>query len=481
MSLHGMVETAEAQEPREASAYRAGSDRSRGSRRVLLIAFSFPPQRTSGVYRPAALTRYLKNYGWQTTVLTVQGADEPATDTTLLDKLPSETRVVRTAFWQIKGWEKVARNARNTVQSVKVLRSEPVSRRQSAIDRAIRILGGWVQSLLYFPDDTVGWVPLALEKALALHLQERFDVIYTTHPPRAAHVIGLLTKLLCGVPWVAEFRDPWIIPEDSQGIPGIPIPARARNQWLARKMIFRCADALIPVTEGYADELRNRYEVADDRIRLVPNGFDEDDFQDTSGAPPAIFEPGYVHWSHFGTIYPGFSGSFFPMLADMVRSNAEIKHRLRIHIIGFPDEQTDYYARESDLRDMIKVHRFLQHRDALEAMRRSHGLLLFYSHEYVSASSVPGKLYEYLRVGRPILAVAYDGGVRTLVEGARAGWVVPPDDPEAMRKALTEMLAHHRNGKGSLPVRQDFVAQFRYDQLAGKLADVLDGVAKHGR
>lgn len=474
-----MAEVAQLPQPDQASTRSSSSIDSpsnrKPGRRVLLLAFDFPPRRTSGVYRPAALTRYLAHQGWQTTVVTVNAGEGATTDNALLEKLPPGVHVVRTPYLRLKSWERIAAN---TVRSVGALRSPSDSNHQSMLDRSLRRCAGWAQSLLYFPDDTVGWVPFALEKALALHMRRPFDVIYTTHPPRAAHLVGMLLKLLCGVPWVAEFRDPWIIPEGVQEIPGIPVPARSRNLWLARNMIFRFADALIPVTQGYADELRGFYQVPAQKIRVIPNGFDEGDFQVRGGTAPAFFDPGLVHWSHFGTIYPQFSGQFFPVLARFVHAQPDLKNRLRVHIIGFPDEQAQRYAQDAELREIIQVHRFIPHGDALEAMRASHGLLLFYNHSYISSSSIPGKIYEYLRVGRPILALAYDGGVRALVEAANAGYVVPPDDPDALWKALAGLLQQSREGHSPAPPRPEFVAQFRYDRLARELAEILHCVTE---
>ena len=116
-------------------------------------------------------------------------------------------------------------------------------------------------------------------------------------------------------------------------------------------------------------------------------------------------------------------------------------------------------------------------------MQASHGLLLFLGDPAFSRLAVSSKIYEYLRVGRPILAVAYEGGVQELIEANGAGWVVRPDDSSRMQQVLRELLSIQPGAAvaPSAPQPAEFVAQFRYEHLAGRLAQVLNGVVHGGR
>jgi len=110
-------------------------------------------------------------------------------------------------------------------------------------------------------------------------------------------------------------------------------------------------------------------------------------------------------------------------------------------------------------------------------MRLSDGLLLFYGHIYTSRTSVPGKLYEYLRIGRPILAVAHEGGVKELIGKGKAGWVARPESTGEIKQALRSLLEQIRSGVGPQLPDPDFVAQFEYEQLARNLASIFNKVA----
>jgi glycosyltransferase involved in cell wall biosynthesis len=430
-------------------------------KRVLVVSFDFPPCRTSAVYRMTGMAKYLPQFGWQPTVLTIrrgEGDQEPR----LLERLPPQVGVVRTRYMRMSGWENSTASA---VRGLGGLSSAPTDSRQPRFDRYLRSLGELVRSVLYFPDDTVGWVPFGLARAIQLHRDRPFDLVYTTNPPRAAPVIGLLLKVLYGVPWVSEFMDPWYPPKGRL--------RRKSEDWL-QALLMRKADRVIVMVQQHAEELRRVFNVPAEKLAVVRNGFFEEDFASLETTHGDLLAPGYVHLSHFGTIYPENSGSFFPALTELVRECPELKERLRLNIVGYPSENVLRYASESELRDIIQIHGFIQDRaEVLEMMRASHCLLLFWGRPDFSRLAVAGKTYDYLRIGRPILAVTHEGGVKQLVEEARAGWVVPPDNTQAIKEALRAVLLNHRKNGPPSPPRPEFVAQFRWDRQSENLARVF--------
>jgi len=438
-------------------------------KRVLVVSFDFPPCRTSAVYRMTGLTKYLPQFGWRPTVLTIrraEGDQEPR----LLERLPPQVDVVRTQYLRISGWENSTANA---FQGFGGLRSAPTDARQPRFDRYLRSLGELVRSTLYFPDDKVGWVPFGLAKAIQLHRDQPFDLVYTTNPPRSAPIIGLLLKILHGVPWVSEFMDPWYPPQGRI--------RRKSEDWLQAQLV-RKADRVVAMVEQHAEELRRLFNIPAEKLAVVRNGFFEEDFPSTETAPDYPLAPGCFHLSHFGTIYPDNSGSFFPALTELVRERPELKKRLRINIVGYPSENILRYATEGELKDIMQIHGFVPDRtQVLQMMRSSHCLLLFWGRPDFSRLAVAGKTYDYLRVGRPILAVTHEGGVKELVEEAKAGWVVPPDNTEAIKQALRTVLWNHRGDDAPRPSRPEFVAQFRWDRQAEKLARVFHEAVRDER
>ena len=436
-------------------------------RRLLYIALDFPPLRTSAAYRLVGMARFLGDFGYDVTVLAVAPQPGDVQDATLLEKLPPNLRVERTGYWKLDAWEKFRReeavaSAREAAQ--RRIRGEdgPTPAAVSGpLQGLLRWTAEWVRTFLYFPDTSAGWIPHGLTRAISLHMNRRFDAIYTTTPPRSSPVIGLFMKLLFGVPWVCEFRDPWYPPAN-------PFKQRM-ERWLQSRIVHH-ADRVVVISKGNAEDLTQKFGLPAGKVVVVPNGYDEEDFADLS-RERRFFQPDQVHFSHFGTVYPKFTGEFYPAVCDLLREHPELRQRLRVNIVGFTDEQTEAYA-AGELRDVVRLHPFIPHRDALQAMTESDCLLLFLANEATSRLSGLGKIYWYLRAGRPVLAVSPKGGTQELVEEGGCGWVA--NDRQAIKRALLEAIAASGNGKTTMRAPREFVERFRYDRLAGSLARVLD-------
>ncbi len=353
---------------------------------------------------------------------------------------------------------------------------QPVSEREKSplVNRTLRSVAKLLRSCLYFPDETAGWIPFAFSRAFQLHLSRHFDAVYTTHPPRSAHPVGLLLSAACRVPWVMEFRDPWTLPSEEvsnihQG------PARRRNAWLHQRML-RQASAIVTVTSRHADELQQHFGVPREKLAVIHNGFDENDFRGLTPDGDGVFDPRFINLAHFGTVYEGFSGQFFRAAEALLEQHPELKDKVRFHVIGYPDSVVEQMTRQEPLKSVVVLHKFVPHSKALRVMAAADGLLLFYGQEYTSRASIPGKLYEYLRVGRPILAVAYPGGVQDLIETSKAGWVLRPDDVDGIAATLFRLIQSRCQGLDPVVPDNSVIAGFRYDRLAQELAAVLNRV-----
>ncbi len=452
---------------------------SRPLRRVLLVAYDFPPRRTSGVYRPTGLTKYLPQHGWQPTVLTINSPANAVLDQGLLMRVPTSVLVERTGEIRLDWWEDRALQAVRSaggLQPAAPAQGAGVARAHGLVDGALRQAARLLRSFLYFPDETAGWIPFALARAIQLHLKHDFDVVYTTHPPKSAHPVGLLLSTLFRVPWVMEFRDPWTIPaEDVSTL--YWRPATRRNA-LLHQLMQRKASAVVTVTQRHADELRQHFGVDSKKLAMIPNGFDEDDFQGLTPDGDGVFDPAFINLAHFGTVYPTFSGQFFRAAAALLERHPELGQKVRLHVIGYPDTVVEQMTRHETLKRVLVLHKFVPHTRVVRVMAAADGLLLFYGHEYTSRASIPGKLYEYLRVGRPILAVAFPGGVEDLINQCRAGWVFRPDDVDGIAAALARLIQSRIHGQDPIVPDASVVSAFRHDRLSQQLAAVFNRVAR---
>ena len=436
---------------------------------MLVITYDFPPNRTSAVYRMTGLTRSLPQYGWHPTVLTIQGrgvVQEPA----LLEKLPPEVEIVRTKFVRINAWEDDVAGA---IHGVGGLRSDSNKANNGRpFDSILRTFAAFVRSTLYFPDDTVGWIPYAFSAAIKLHRKRPFDVIYTTAPPRSAPIVGLLLKYVFGIPLVTELMDPWYPPSR-------PI-RRKSEEWLQSRLL-RKSERVVVMVRQHAEELVRFFNLRAEKFVVVRNGFFEEDFAAIEDLEPNELDPAFFHLSHFGTLYPGNQGNFFIALAELVKEHPELKNLIRLHLFGFPCEDVVRYAKESELIEITEFHEFIPMREKAQRMMRSSDcLVVCWGRPDFSRLAIAGKTYDYLRVGRPILAVtAAGGGIEELVQQGQAGWVVPPDDIEGIKRILREVFSDLRKKRLTGPPRPEYVAQFQWDRLAESLARAFEEARAH--
>jgi glycosyltransferase involved in cell wall biosynthesis len=440
-------------------------------KRLLFVNFDFPPRRTSGVYRMRSLATYLRTSGWNPTVLTVRGpvalwtAAELIHDERLLEGLPPDIEVVRTGYLDLQAWERIHPKHGLTRSAANSQASEPLAAAKPSLAARIvaplaRSVARTIRSILYFPDPSAGWIPYALFAAIKLQRTHRFKAVFTSSPPRSSLIVGMLFKFLHHVPWTAEFRDPWYEPSGAI--------RRRSEKWLLRR-VLRYADRIVVVTDGHAAALREQFGVDAHHIEVIANGFDEDTFRDLSETAPPV-KP-FVSMLHVGTIYPGFSGRFFDALAELIGESPEIATKVHIDIIGVADSVTAEFSNSPLGQQLMTVHGYRPQTEALAAMFRTDYLLLFLADEAFARQAVSGKMYEYMRVGRPILALTYPGGVQKLIDQSGSGLVLRPDDVATMKDTLRRIIVERSTPQ---PDWREFADQFRYDRLAVKLSRVLD-------
>ena len=148
-------------------------------KKAIMISYRFPPFAGSGVFKTLKFVKYLRNFGWEPVVISAKSSKFAPIDKTLLEEVPDKIKVFRTY----------------SIES-KVYRYLP---------EIVGINGKWYQT----PDAFIGWLPSALFKAQEVVKNEKPNVIYSTSPPITSHLIAMLLKKKTGLPWVADFRDPW--------------------------------------------------------------------------------------------------------------------------------------------------------------------------------------------------------------------------------------------------------------------------------
>lgn len=404
------------------------------------MAHNFPPLGSGGVHRPVKFARYLREEGWDVDVLTVKDIRYHAYDPSLLDELEG-VAVHRAGSLEplrlnwLMGW----RPPLTPPPPGSFAELEDATRRTPAPVSAASRFYKALSRQLFQPDEQVLWWPFAAALAVRLAREKPYGVVLTTSPPESCHLVGRRLKRATGCRWVADFRDMWSGHHLRRGL--WPL-GRGLNRYLEARVLDE-ADAVVANTAAMADYFRGRG-VPASRVLTLPNGFDPADF----GPPfPRARSEDFVvvHNGSFrggrraATLLRGFA-------AARIR-DAEFASRGRLYLLGINRGDDLAVAERLGLGGAVFHAGYVRHGEAMRACGGADLLALVMSAEE-GPSLVPGKLYEYLGLGRPILAAVPPGEARDILDRTTRGAVVcAPDDAAVVADAFLAAFDRWRRGE----------------------------------
>ena len=443
------------------------------AKKILMIAYHFPPDAAVGGLRPLKFAKYLPHYGWEPYVLTVRPRYYESLDQSRLHEVPFQTRVFRTAmlphpntmYKSMKG-SYYRLTGRKQEFNQKLL--EPSSDGHPESPDILRRTRKLFSSLLWIPpDDVLGWLPIAVVKGIRLLRAHQITHIYTTNPPHTTHLVGLAIKNLCNVKWIADFRDLWLFDKPFQ-----TRTAERIEHWMERKVVEN-ADAIALTTDRMTDKFRQTYPgVKAAKFSTVANGYDADDFSSISRA----LKPQKFTLTYIGSFYDERTPE--PLLravSKLVAGGQIPADALEIQLIGncryVKGQSTDEMAASLGLSTVVRVIDAVPYRRALEYAVNSHLLVLLAPDQ---PYEIPGKAYEYLASGVDVLALTQDGATADLIRKTGGGTVVEPHDVEGIKTAVSEQYekwSSDRSCDRGRP-RAD-TRMYERRELTGQLASIL--------
>jgi glycosyltransferase involved in cell wall biosynthesis len=411
-------------------------------KRVLMIAFHYPPQRgSSGVQRTLKFSRYLGASGWNPLVLTANPRAYPSQGDDQLHEIPSDI-VVRRAF---------------------------------ALDSArhLAIKGRYLRALA-LPDRWMTWLFGAVPAGLALVRRYRPQVIWSTYPIASAHLAALLLHRLTGLPWVADLRDP--MTDDSY--PSEPM-VRRFYRWIEARTVRHSA-RVVCTTPGAVAAYRARYpDVPAQRFTLIENGYDEENFSAVDAPVARSARPaGPVVLVHSGIIYPSERDPvpLFEALAALLQAGRISPATLRVKLRAAV--HTDYLTaliEQHGIGAIVTLEPHIAYHEALAEMIAADGLLVLQGSN--CNCQIPAKLYEYLRARRPILALTDAAGdTAATLRQAGIDTIGPLDSREGIMAVLMDFLGRLHDGSAPLASVATVRANSRRAR-SEQLARLLDEVA----
>lgn len=437
--------------------------------KVLIIAYYFPPLGMGGVQRVTKFVKYLPLFGWKPYVLTVKEVEYWAKDYSLLEDIPPEAETIRTgSFDPLRVWFilknifkkrlKIPQNAGNGKDKSEFGSVGPV---KSYTIRRSKLL-----SWLFFPDNKVGWIPFALMKGLKLCRREKIDLIFSSSPPPSLHLTGYLLKLFTGIPWVADFRDPWT------GYKLESYPTRV-HLYLKKKMerlIMDKADKVITANPAITTDFKRRFPHTK-KICLIGQGYDEENFEAGPSVLPEIFTIGYL-----GTFSPDCDPEpVFVALRNLIDQKLVSEDKIKfIHVGLCMGMELDRLIEKYALKEVFEKKGYLPHRRALNQMQ---GVSIFLLVTSDDSRIFPAKIFEYLPWGRPILGVVpKESEVGRMISEMGLGMVVSTKDYSAIKEALLFYYKEHLQENLGVKVNTKTVKTFERKFQTEKLASIFEKI-----
>ena len=436
-------------------------------KRVLIISYYWPPSGGSGVQRWVKFAKYLPKEGWQPVIYTPENPELTAVDKTLSSEIPPEAEIIKRHITEPYGiYRKLMGKGSST--DLKTLTSAG-----SSSDEVNPINGGmksWKQKLSLFirgnffiPDPRILWLHPSVRFLKEYLKGHPVDAIVTTGPPQSMHLIGLKLSKATGLPWIADFRDPWTKMFYFKHL-GLTRRSEEKHYKL-EKEVLDGATRIIAVSPMVQKDFQA---MTSTPVELITNGFDEEDFN-------REFElDEYFNITHTGLFASdGNPETLWKVLADKCSSDEEFKRSLRIRLVGKTDKEIIDSIVSAGLGQNLKDFGYQSHEVAVREQLNASVLILPLRKEPEYEAVLPGKLFEYLASRRPILGIGQTEGAMAKVVRETGSGVVYNWDEEKKIKAWID-LCWDEFKNDELKDNMSDISKYSRRKLTKRLASLLN-------
>ena len=435
-------------------------------KRVLIISYYWPPTGGSGVQRWVKFAKYLPSEGWQPVIYTPENPEQLAVDESLAAEVPEAAEVVKTRI--IEPYELYKKLLRRSGHSKEAVEVNPVNAQNKSL---LQKAAMWVRGNLFRPDPRCLWIGPSV-RFLKKYLSEHpVDLIVSTGPPQSMHMIGLRLSRETGLPWIADFRDPWTKIFYFKHLSMTPATERWHKKM--EKMVLDEASAVVAVSPLVQQEFQA---MTDTPVELITNGFDECDFSSepcTQAYGGASQEFTITHTGLFAA--DGNPTVLWDVLAEKCHADEAFRKLLRIKLIGKTDDQILKALKDRGLESSLINMGYQTHSVAVDQQRQASVLILPLRKEPEYRAVLPGKLFEYLASQRPILGIGQpDGAMAMIVNETGTGTVIDWNDKEGISQYIEQCWKRHLEGRLSSDGAD--LSRFTRRSLTRRMAGLFDKI-----
>ena len=415
--------------------------------KALIITYYWPPAGGSGVQRWLKFVKYLQDFGIEPIVYTVDNANYPKEDDSLISEIPKNITVLKNPifeptdvfFWKQKGVKKkdVANSTNNSLLS-------------------------FIRGNFFIPDPKIFWVKSSVNFLQNYLKDHPIDVIISTGPPHSMHLIAQKISKKNNIKWIADFRDPWTDLYYNNEFKQLSF-AKEKNKKL-EKSVLENANCVLTVSHS----LKKDFLKTAKNVAVITNGFDSEVLQDENVVLDSKFTISYIG------LLPKQSNPvvFFKVLKKLCDANDEFKNDVQLLFVGDISSEVRLEIEKNTLAEITQIKGYVPHKESIEFQKKAQVLLLLIPNVPKSAGILTGKLFEYITAKRPILALGPENGdLAVILQNTNAGVVI---DHQNEAKLSIEILRLYQQFKeGNLTVNSKNLAQFHRKNLTEQLASII--------
>ena len=415
--------------------------------KVLIITYYWPPAGGSGVQRWLKFVKYFQEFGIEPIIYTVDNANYPKLDKTLLKEVPKNVTILKQPIWEptdLLFWK----HKKTQTTSLSNLSK-----------------GGFLSFIrgnFFIPDPKIFWVKKSVHFLQKYIIENKIETIISTGPPHSMHLIAQKLRLKNSLKWIADFRDPWTSLYYNEDFK-LSIFAKNKNKKL-ETAVLKNADCILTVStvlkKEFAKTARN--------VAVITNGFDDE----ISGIKSVTID------NEFSISYIGLLPKqsnpkvLFKVLNTLCENNASFSNDLKINFVGDISEEVKKEVLANNLLEKVSFVGYVSHQKAIEYQNKSQVLLLLIPNVTKSEGILTGKLFEYMTTKRPILAIGpEEGDLNDILNETNAGVVVGFDDEEKLTKEILKLYHQYKNG--ILYVDSKNIEQYHRKKLTEKLSEII--------
>ena len=422
-------------------------------KRVLIITYYWPPSGGSGVQRWLKFAKYLPEAGWEPVIFTPENPDFDLKDPSLEKEIPKELEVIKFPIWEpYQLFSKVKGKTK----------SHPGRLMEQKEKGFLEKTAIWMRANLLVPDPRIFWVKPAVKFLTDLVKSGQFQAVITTGPPHSMHLIGLELKKMTGLPWIADFRDPWSQLEFLDTLP--------RTSWIRKKHekleqhVLKEANTVMTISPTFQKDLEK---LAHRKIQLLTNGYDPADI-------PADFSPKQKEKDKLHLVYSGIIDAIrnpIPLLEAMKAEFSVSEVQVEMTFVGNVSEAIRALVSEDLwLKERIHFAGYVTHQEVFRYYAKADALVLILTDTKNAKGNIPGKLFEYLATGVPVLALGDpQGDSAQILKASGAGEVISHVDFEGIQKRLRDLM-----NSDFMKSESSNLEKYSRRSLSFQLAKILD-------